>query len=305
MFDNLDKNIVNLQTNFIMMKIKDISQHSEVLDIIQRALSEDIGTGDHSSLAAIEDDRRATSKLIFKDNGIVAGLDIAYTILQLNDPTCSISKYKNDGDWVQSSEIGFEVEGNAQSLLKSERLLLNIMQRLSGIATTTHQAAEIIKNYHTKVLDTRKTTPNLRVLEKWAVTVGGGMNHRIGLYDMIMLKDNHVDVAGGISNAINKAKKYLDEKGLKIGIEIETRNMVEIEETMKNLPIQRIMFDNFSPDDTKKAVEIVGGRCETESSGGITLDNILDYAKAGVDFISLGMLTHSVKSMDISFKIKL
>lgn len=288
-----------------MQKIKDISQHSEVLEIIQRALAEDIGSGDHSSLAAIENDRRATAKLIFKDNGIAAGLNIAYTILQLNDPTCSFVKFKNDGDWVNHSEVGFEVEGNAQSLLKSERLLLNIMQRLSGIATTTHIAAEKIKNYHTKVLDTRKTTPNLRILEKWAVIVGGGMNHRIGLYDMIMLKDNHVDVAGGISNAIQKAKQYIQEKGLKIGIEIETRSLEEIDEALKNLPIQRIMFDNFSPEQTALAVKKVANQCETESSGGITLENIEAYAKAGVDYISLGMLTHSVKSLDISFKIKL
>lgn len=289
----------------MLQSISDISHHPEVIDIIKRALSEDIGTGDHSSLSSIEKNRIATAKLIFKDNGIAAGLKIAYTILKLNDSNCSITELLHDGDTVKHGDIGFEVTGNAHGLLKSERLLLNIMQRLSGIATITHIASEKIRNYHTKVLDTRKTTPNLRILEKWAVTVGGGHNHRIGLYDMIMLKDNHVDVAGGVVNAIQKAKTYLNENKLTLGIEIETRSIEEVKQALTQLPFQRIMLDNFTPEATKEAVKLIGKQCETEASGGITIDNIENYAEAGVDFISLGMLTHSVKSLDISFKIKL
>jgi nicotinate-nucleotide pyrophosphorylase (carboxylating) len=289
----------------MLQTIPDISHHPEVLDIIKRALSEDIGSGDHSSLSSIENDRISTAKLIFKDNGIAAGLNIAYTILKLNDNNCQIQALKQDGDLVKYGDIGFEVTGNAHGLLKSERLLLNIMQRLSGIASITHIAADKIKAYPTKVLDTRKTTPNLRILEKWAVTVGGGHNHRIGLYDMIMLKDNHVDVAGGVMNAIQKAKAYLAEKNLSLGIEIETRTIDEVKQALTQLPFQRIMLDNFTPETTKEAVELINKQCETEASGGITLDNIEAYAKSGVDFISLGMLTHSVKSLDISFKIKL
>ncbi len=281
----------------------DISKDPRVLDIINAALKEDIGHGDHSSLSCISDTKVSVARLIFKDEGIAAGLNIAYTILKLNDPDVEIEVFKNDGDEVAYGDIGFTVKGKAHGLLKSERLLLNIMQRLSGIATITRKAQDKIQAYPTKVLDTRKTTPNLRVLEKWAVSVGGGANHRFGLYDMIMLKDNHVDVSGGISNAISKAKIYLSEKGLDLGIEVETRNLSEVEEALNNLPIQRIMLDNFSPQLTAEAVKLINGRCETEASGGITLDNIVDYAAAGVDFISLGMLTHSVKSLDISFKI--
>lgn len=289
----------------MLQTISDISHHPEVLDILNRALLEDIGTGDHSARASIETDRIATAKLIFKDNGIVAGLKIAYSILKLNDSECSITEIKHDGDIVKYGDIGFEVTGNAHGLLKSERLLLNIMQRLSGIATITNIASDKIKNYSTKILDTRKTTPNLRILEKWAVTVGGGHNHRIGLYDMIMLKDNHVDVAGGVVNAINKAKAYLNENNLSLDIEVETRNIDEVKQALTVLPFKRIMLDNFTPENTKIAVELINNQCETESSGGITLENIEQYAEAGVDFISLGMLTHSVKSLDISFKIKL
>ena len=289
----------------MLQTIPDISHHPEVLDIIKRALSEDIGSGDHSSLSSIEKDRIATAKLIFKDNGIAAGLKIAHTILKLNDSACSINAIMHDGDVVKHGDIGFEVTGNAHGLLKSERLLLNIMQRLSGIATITHIAADKIKDYPTKVLDTRKTTPNLRLLEKWAVAVGGGQNHRFGLYDMIMLKDNHVDVAGGIVKALQKAKSYLIKKNLNIGIEVETRSLEEVKEALTQLPFQRIMLDNFTPETTKEAVDLINKQCETEASGGITLDNIVAYAKSGVDFISLGMLTHSVKSLDISFKIKL
>jgi nicotinate-nucleotide pyrophosphorylase (carboxylating) len=288
-----------MNTNF-----KDISDSVEVLQIIEQALREDIGNGDHSSLSSIDKDMISHARLIFKDNGIVAGLNIAYKILRINDPNCTINTYFNDGDYLRKGEIAFDVVGNAQALLKSERLLLNILQRLSGIASVANLAAEMIKDYHTKVLDTRKTTPNLRVLEKWAVLVGGGMNHRFGLFDMIMLKDNHIDVAGGIVPAILKAKQYLKDNNLDLGIEVETRNLEEVNQALSVLPIQRIMLDNFSPELVKEAVQIINGQCETEASGGIALDNIKDYAAAGVDFISLGMLTHSVRSLDISFKIK-
>lgn len=285
--------------------IQDISQHPAVLDIIHRALSEDVGNGDHSSLCCISPDKRSKAVLIFKDQGVVAGLEIARTILEINDPLCNITMNCKDGDQVSKGFIGMEVEGQAISLLKSERLLLNIMQRLSGIATTTAKAAALLEGFHTKVLDTRKTTPNLRILEKWAVTVGGGMNHRFGLFDMIMLKDNHIDVAGGIPQAIALAKQYLKDNHLDLGIEVETRSLEEVSQVIENLPIQRIMLDNFSPVRVAEAVQIIDGRAETEASGGITLENIREYAEAGVDFISLGMLTHSVKSLDISFKIKL
>ena len=286
------------------LQFPDISQKPEVMAIIVAALEEDLGDGDHSSLSSIASDSITTAKLLFKDHGIVAGLSIAYQILKLNDANCQISAFKHDGDIVQPGDIGFEVIGNAQALLKSERLLLNIMQRLSGIATTTHQAVKIVQGTKCKILDTRKTTPNLRLLEKWAVLVGGGSNHRFGLYDMIMLKDNHIDVAGGIRPAIQKAKAYLANKGFSLGIEVEARSIQDVELALLELPIQRIMLDNFNPELCKTAVQLISNRCETEASGGITLDNLKAYADSGVDFISLGMLTHSVKSLDISFKIK-
>jgi nicotinate-nucleotide pyrophosphorylase (carboxylating) len=281
-----------------------IFDSKQVESLLIQALKEDIGEGDHSSLSCISPDKQSTARLIFKDEGIVAGLSIAYKILRMNDPECQIIEFKSDGEHVNKGDIGFEVQGNAQSLLKSERLLLNILQRLSGIASVTRVATEKIKNYKTKVLDTRKTTPNLRILEKWAVKIGGGYNHRFGLYDMIMLKDNHIDIAGGIKSAIQIAKKYVEEHNLNIGIEVETRSLDEVRQALEELPIQRIMLDNFAPELVAKAVELIDSQCETEASGGITLENIEEYAKAGVDFISLGMLTHSVKSLDISFKIK-
>lgn len=289
----------------MVQNLEDISQLPEVLNIIQQALKEDIRGGDHSSLSCISEDKISTARLIFKDEGVAAGMSIAFAILRLNDPDIEIQSYINDSEKVKFGDIGFEAKGKALGLLKSERLLLNIMQRLSGIATVTSKAVEKIGSNPTKVLDTRKTTPNLRILEKWAVKAGGGHNHRFGLFDMIMLKDNHVDVAGGISNAIRKAKEYLNANQLNLGIEVETRNLEEVKQALEELPIQRIMLDNYSPERVAEAVQLIAGRVETEASGGITLDNIEEYAKTGVDFISLGMLTHSVKSLDISFKIKL
>lgn len=287
------------------IQIEDISQKPEVLDIIHQALREDVGSGDHSSLSCISSDKISTARLIFKDDGVAAGVRIAHSILRLNDPEIEITNYKEDGEKVKFGDIGFEVKGKAHGLLKSERLLLNIMQRLSGVATITAKAVEMIGDWPTKVLDTRKTTPNLRILEKWAVRAGGGHNHRFGLYDMVMLKDNHIDVAGGISNAIRKAKVYLKEQHLDLGIEVETRHLDEVRQVLEELPVQRIMLDNYTPEQAKQAVELIAGRAETEASGGITLENVAEYAAAGVDFVSLGMLTHSVKSLDISFKIKL
>ncbi len=285
-------------------QFKNISHTKEVIDIINQALAEDVGSGDHSSLACIDSKKVSEAKLIFKEGGIVAGLAIAKQILVMNDKDCVITTFREDGDKVKGGDIAMEVKGNAQALLKSERLLLNIMQRLSGIATVTSKAVQLVKDYPVRILDTRKTTPNLRVLEKWAVTVGGGYNHRKGLYDMVMLKDNHVDVAGGIEAAIQKAKSYLKENDLELGIEVETRNLEEVAQALKALPIQRIMLDNFPPGLVKEAVQMIDSKCQTEASGGITLDNIREYAATGVNFISLGMLTHSVKSLDISFKIK-
>jgi nicotinate-nucleotide pyrophosphorylase (carboxylating) len=291
--------------SFMLQAINDISKDPEVLGIINKALVEDIGSGDHSSLSCIPGNKVAVARLIFKDYGVAAGLNIAYTILRLNDPDCKIDPFLADGDIVNAGDIAFEVTGNAHSLLKSERLLLNIMQRLSGIATVSRLAANKVKNYGTRILDTRKTTPNLRIMEKWAVRIGGAFNHRMGLYDMIMLKDNHIDVAGGIVPAIKMAKEYLEKNKLSLGVEVETRSLKEVAEAITQLPFQRIMLDNFTPDDAREAVQMIAGRCETEASGGITLENIDNYASAGVDFISLGMLTHSVKSLDISFKIRL
>lgn len=283
----------------------DIAEAPEVLRIIEQAMQEDVGSGDHSSLSCIEPDRQSTAVLIYKGEGIAAGLSIAGRILKMNDPACKITMYKKDGSKVQKGDIGFEVEGNARSLMKSERLLLNIMQRLSGIATVTDKVVSSIREYETKVLDTRKTTPNLRILEKWAVTVGGGHNHRFGLFDMVLLKDNHIDVAGGIKQAVTRAKEYIKAEGLDLDIEVETRNLEEVKQVLEVLPVQRILLDNIEPKTLKQALELIDGRCETEASGGITLENIRDYAATGVDFISLGMLTHSVTSLDISFKIKL
>ena len=271
-------------------------------ELIKLWFAEDIGDGDHTTLSCIPADAMGKSQLIIKENGVLAGVEVAKRVFQTFDPTLEMTQFLHDGDSVRVGDIVFVVEGRIQSLLQTERLMLNIMQRMSGVATRTAQYVKMLEGTKTRVLDTRKTTPGLRLLEKEAVKLGGGCNHRIGLYDMILLKDNHVDFAGGIDKAINRAKDYCKTKGKKLKIEIEVRNFDEIRQVMSVGGVDRIMLDNFSPADTKKAVELIGGKYETESSGGITFDTLREYAECGVDFISVGALTHSVKSLDMSFK---
>ena len=270
--------------------------------LIDLAFAEDIGDGDHTTLSCIPADAMGKSKLLIKGDGILAGVEIAKEIFHRFDPELKVTVLIGDGSEVKPGDIAMLVEGRIQSLLQTERLMLNVMQRMSGIATMTHRYVERLNGTKTRVLDTRKTTPGMRMLEKEAVKIGGGVNHRIGLFDMILLKDNHVDFAGGIANAINRAKEYCKAKGKDLKIEIEVRNLDELKQVLDNGGVDRIMFDNFTPEQTRKAVEMVGGRYETESSGGITFDTIRDYAECGVDFISVGALTHSVKCLDMSFK---
>lgn len=270
--------------------------------LIDLAFAEDIGDGDHTTLSCIPADAMGKSKLLIKGDGILAGVEIAKEIFHRFDPELKVTVLIGDGSEVKPGDIAMLVEGRIQSLLQTERLMLNVMQRMSGIATMTHRYVERLKGTKTRVLDTRKTTPGMRMLEKEAVKIGGGVNHRIGLFDMILLKDNHVDFAEGIANAINRAKEYCKAKGKDLKIEIEVRNLDELKQVLDNGGVDRIMFDNFTPEQTRKAVEMVGGRYETESSGGITFDTIRDYAECGVDFISVGALTHSVKCLDMSFK---
>ena len=272
--------------------------------LIELAFSEDIGDGDHTTLCCIPANAMGESRLLIKEEGVLAGVDVAQKVFHHFDPELQVEVYVEDGAHVKPGDIIMSVKGRTQSLLQTERLMLNILQRMSGIATMTHkyQQALIDAGTKTRVLDTRKTTPGMRMLEKEAVKIGGGMNHRIGLFDMILLKDNHVDFCGGIQNAISMAKQYCKDHGKgDLKIECEVRNFAELDEAL-NEGCDRIMFDNFTPEDTRKAVEIVAGRCETESSGGITFDTMIPYALAGVDFISFGALTHSVKGLDMSFK---
>jgi len=271
---------------------------------IHQWLSEDVGPGDYSSLASIDASAMAESTLLLKDSGVVAGLDLAKMIFREIDPNIEFISIAFDGGSYEKGTILATASGNAQSLLKGERLMLNLMQRLSGIATQTKIAVDMVKDTPVKLLDTRKTTPGLRLLEKWAVTMGGGYNHRIGLYDMIMLKDNHIDSSGGITVAVNKTKSFLTSNNLDLKIEVETRNMDEVREALA-VGVDRIMLDNFSPEQCKIAVELIGNQCETEASGGIGLHNLKEYALSGVTYISLGYFTHSVKALDISFKTKL
>lgn len=270
--------------------------------MIKLWFAEDIGDGDHTTLSSIPADAMGKQQLIIKEDGILAGVEVAKRIFNIFDPNLKMTQFLKDGDAVKKGDIAFVVEGSVRSLLQTERLMLNIMQRMSGIATRTAGYVELLKGTNTRVLDTRKTTPGLRMLEKEAVKIGGGCNHRFGLFDMILLKDNHVDFAGGIKNAINRTHDYLNSIGKKLKIEIEVRSFDEIRQVLETGGVDRIMLDNFSVEDTRKAVEMIGGRFETESSGGITYDTIRSYAECGVDFVSVGALTHSVKSLDMSFK---
>ena len=271
-------------------------------ELIKLWFAEDIGDGDHTTLSCIPDTAMGKSQLIVKENGVIAGIEVAKRVFAAFDSTLKMTQFLHDGDEVKVGDVAFVVEGKIQSLLQTERLMLNIMQRMSGVATTTRSYVKLLEGTKCCVLDTRKTTPGLRLLEKEAVKIGGGTNHRIGLFDMILLKDNHVDFAGGIKKAIARAKEYCAEKGKNLKIEIEVRNFTELEEVLEVGGVDRIMLDNFTPENTRRAVELIAGRYETESSGGITFDTLRTYAECGVDFISVGALTNSVKSLDMSFK---
>ncbi len=272
-------------------------------DLLTLAFAEDVGDGDHTTLSTIPADERGVQRLIIKEEGVLAGVEMARRVFAKFDPDLKMTVYIEDGAHVKPGDIAFEVEGTVRSLLQTERVMLNIMQRMSGIATQTARYQARLEGLKTKVLDTRKTTPGLRMLEKEAVRIGGGCNHRIGLFDMILIKDNHVDFAGGITQAVNAAKAYCKEKDKDLKIEVEVRDTPEILEALE-AGVDRIMLDNFSPERTREAVKLIGGRVEVESSGGITLDTLRDYGECGVDFISVGALTHSVKGLDMSFKAK-
>ena len=281
-------------------------QEQELHQFIEQALYEDIrNIGDLSSLSSIDRDTKGTAKLLVKDEGILCGMSVAKAIAQKVDDTLQFEELIKEGSTVKFGNIAFYLEGNAISILTAERLILNCMQRMSGIATTTQKYAKAIEGTNAKVIDTRKTTPNLRFLEKYAVTVGGGFNHRFGLYDMIMLKDNHIDFCGGITKAIQKVRKYLSDNNLSLKIEVETRNIDDVKEILACGGIDRIMLDNYKPEDCKTAVDLINKQYEVEASGGITLETIRAYAETGVDFISVGALTHSVRSLDLSLKAEI
>lgn len=276
---------------------------NELIDqLIALSFAEDIGDGDHTTLSCIPDTAMGKSRLIIKEEGIIAGVEMAREIFYRFDPEMKMEVYINDGAHVKPGDVAFVVEGKVQSLLQTERLMLNVMQRMSGIATITNEYVKLLEGTKCRVLDTRKTTPGMRLMEKDAVRIGGGCNHRIGLFDMILLKDNHIDFAGGIPQAVSRAQEYCKAKGKNLKIEVEVRNFDELEQVLALEGVDRVMLDNFSVENTRKAVEIVDGRLEVESSGGITFDTIRSYAECGVDFVSVGALTHSVKSLDMSFK---
>lgn len=274
----------------------------EISLIIENAIREDIGPGDHSSLACIPAKANGKAKLLVKDEGVLAGVEFAIMVFEKIDPELTIDIKMKDGDKISKGDIAFYIAGSSQSILKGERLVLNAMQRMSAIATKTNTFVQELEGTKTKILDTRKTTPGIRALEKWAVKIGGGENHRFALYDMIMLKDNHIDFAGGITRAIQKTKAYLKENDLDLKIIVEARNLNEIEEILDAGEVYRILIDNFNYEDTKKAVQLIGEKCLTESSGGITLETAPKYARCGVDYISSGALTHSVYNLDLSLK---
>ena len=271
-------------------------------EIIETALREDVGNGDHTSLACIKSEATGKAELKVKAHGILAGIDIAKQVFQQVDSTLSFTPFMKNGDFMQPGDIAFEIQGNARSILTGERLCLNILQRMSGIATLTSKYVQACQGTQTKVLDTRKTTPGIRFFEKQAVKIGGGHNHRFGLYDYIMLKDNHIDYAGGIRQAILTTRDYLSKNGLNLQVEVETRSLNEVEQVLETGQVQRIMLDNFTHDQTRDAIKLINGKYETESSGGITLDTIAGYARCGVDYISVGALTHSAVSLDLSLK---
>lgn len=282
----------------------ELLQHKDIKELIEIAIREDVGSGDHSSLACIQPDKMGKAYCIAKQEGKLAGIELAAYIFKRIDPNLHFNPLKQDGDLITPGDRVFEIAGSDISILTAERLVLNFMQRLSGIATQSYVISHLLKDYHTIVLDTRKTTPGMRLLEKWAVQLGGCKNHRLGLYDMIMLKDNHIDFAGGIAQAIEKTHQYMQFKGLKLPIEIETRNLEEVKEVLQYGKIDRIMLDNFTPELLKEAVHLINKKFETEASGGITLENIQAYAASGVDFISVGALTHSAKSIDLSLRVE-
>ena len=279
------------------MEVKELTDR-----LIELAFAEDIGDGDHTTLCSIPETATGKARLLIKEEGILAGVEVAKAVFHKFDPDLSVEVFINDGAHVKPGDVAFVVSGKVQSLLQTERLMLNIMQRMSGIATTTHNYVKLLEGTKAKVLDTRKTTPGMRMLEKAAVKIGGGENHRIGLFDMILLKDNHVDFAGGIENAIRGAQQYLKEKNKQLKIEIEVRNFDELNQALAVGGVDRIMLDNFTPEQIREAVKLVNGRVELESSGGITFETIRRYAETGVDYISVGALTHSVKSLDMSLK---
>jgi nicotinate-nucleotide pyrophosphorylase (carboxylating) len=280
--------------------------YKELLDfLIKNALEEDIGDGDHSTLCCIDADAKGKAILKIKEEGILAGIEVAEIIFKYVEPAVLFTAYKKDGDKMQFGEIAFEVQAKVHTILSCERLVLNCMQRMSGIATLTRQYVDKLKGYSTKLLDTRKTTPNFRLLEKEAVRIGGGTNHRFGLYDMIMLKDNHIDYCGGIEKAIAKANTYLQQKNLDLKIEIETRSLDDVKKVIQVGKVHRIMLDNFTPQQIEKALKIINGKYETEASGGINLENIQEYAATGVDYISSGAIIHQAKSLDLSLKARL
>lgn len=276
--------------------------HKEIQEFIELAIQEDIKEGDHSSLACIPETETGKAKLLVKQEGVLAGVELAKSIFEYFDPSCVLDIKMKDGDKMSYGDVAFFVSGNTHAILKAERLVLNCMQRMSAVATKTYEVSSLISDLPTTLLDTRKTTPLLRFLEKWAVRIGGGANHRFGLYDMIMLKDNHIDYAGGIEAAILKTNQYLQDIKKPLKIEIETRNLEEVSQVLKIGKVDRIMLDNFSYEDIRKAVKLIDGKFETEASGGITIDTIRNYAECGVDFVSMGALTHSVKNLDLSLK---
>ncbi|OYU94501.1 MAG: nicotinate-nucleotide diphosphorylase (carboxylating) [Bacteroidetes bacterium B1(2017)] len=282
----------------------DLLQNNDIKELIEIAIREDVGSGDHSSLAVIPADKIGKAYCVAKQDGIIAGIELASYIFKRIDSGLHYTPLKKDGEPIVAGDRIFEVTGSDISILTAERLVLNFMQRLSGIATQSHQISTLLKDYHTTILDTRKTTPGMRLLEKWAVKLGGCKNHRIGLYDMIMIKDNHIDFAGGVKQAIEKTHQYLKFKGLDLPIEVETRTLAEVQEVLDFGGVTRIMLDNFKPDLLKQAVDLINKRFETEASGGITMETIKDFAATGVDYISVGALTHSSKSIDLSLRVE-